>query len=470
MSIFRWFKEGRGNLVVRARAGTGKTTTIIEGIRSAPEDRILLAAFNKRIATELQTRLKNPSADAKTLHSVGFRNVLGNWSGCKLDDERGKRMARAACGVQAPDPIVNMTARLASFAKSAAPFATIKEMVDIAWDKDCVPSDYQEEDGWTVERLSQCALTAMELACQRENVPSVDFDDMVFVPVRNGWVRGYYDLVVIDECQDMSAVQIELALRSTKSTGRIAVVGDDRQAIYGFRGADSGSLDRLKTALKADEMGLTITYRCPKVVVAEAQRFVPDFIAAPTAPDGIMDSMALTHLATSAKPGDFVLSRKNAPLIKICLEILRTGTRATVAGRDIGKGLIGVVKRINAKSMVDFDEKVTLWRDREVNRAMKADKPAKVDEAYDKAETLFALAEGLSSVYEVIARIESLFSDEGGAKVVCSSVHKAKGLEADRVFLLKWTFRPTGPAEEQNIQYVAITRSKSHLTWVDGQD
>ena len=52
-SIFGWFREGEGNLVVRARAGTGKTTTIIEAITYAPEEKILLAAFNRKIADEL---------------------------------------------------------------------------------------------------------------------------------------------------------------------------------------------------------------------------------------------------------------------------------------------------------------------------------------------------------------------------------------------------------------------------------
>ena len=44
--IFAWFESGSGNLIVRARAGTGKTTTIIEGAQRAPETRILLADFN----------------------------------------------------------------------------------------------------------------------------------------------------------------------------------------------------------------------------------------------------------------------------------------------------------------------------------------------------------------------------------------------------------------------------------------
>ena len=105
-AIFDFFKQGQGNLVVRARAGTGKTTTILEAISYAPEDKILLAAFNKKIAEELKSKLKNPKAEAKTLHSVGVSFVFRNWQGCQLDQDRGERLARRSLPAGAPDSAV----------------------------------------------------------------------------------------------------------------------------------------------------------------------------------------------------------------------------------------------------------------------------------------------------------------------------------------------------------------------------
>jgi superfamily I DNA/RNA helicase len=49
--------------------------------------------------------------------------------------------------------------------------------------------------------------------------------------------------------------------------------------------------------------------------------------------------------------------------------------------------------------------------------------------------------------------------------ITCSSVHRAKGLEAERVFVLAKTLR-TDNDEERNISYVAITRAKSSLVYV----
>ena len=71
-------------------------------------------------------------------------------------------------------------------------------------------------------------------------------------------------MVVVDEAQDMTSAQLEIAVGACKRGGRVVIVGDDRQAIYGFRGADSGGLDRLKKLLKAKELGLTTTYRLPE--------------------------------------------------------------------------------------------------------------------------------------------------------------------------------------------------------------
>jgi superfamily I DNA/RNA helicase len=77
-------------------------------------------------------------------------------------------------------------------------------------------------------------------------------------------------------------------------------------------------------------------------------------------------------------------------------------------------------------------------------------------------------------VKELTARISELFTDiaeQGpGAFIICSSVHRSKGLERDNVFLLEDTFlsrRSTG--EEANIRYVAITRAKKTLLWVTNE-
>jgi len=481
--IFGWFRDGSGNLVVRARAGTGKTTTILEGINYAPEQQILLAAFNKKIAVELTEKLRNDNAEAKTLHSVGYGLVMKQWGRVNLDSARSDRLANDVLGYGAPGAAIGLVKRLASLGKSMAPFATKDQLMELAELHDVEPMPDLLEHGYDLDRIAFHAVEAMEAAAEKDKERSIDFDDMVYLPVRNKWLRGRFDMVVIDECQDMNATQIALAMGVCARDGRIAVVGDDCQAIYGFRGADSTSLDRLKKELKATELGLTITYRCPKQVVAIAKTLVPDYTAAPTAPEGIVRTVSEDQMLMEAQPGDFILSRKNAPLAGICIALLKMGKRARMEGKDIGKGIQALVKSLRSRSIPHLLERLKTWREKEVDRAKANPKTveARITAINDKADLLIVLCEGMTGLQELDRRITDLFSDfaeAGSGKIVCSSIHRSKGLETDRVYILQNTLMLRFPVkdaraaaarkiEERNIKYVGVTRAKKELVWVD---
>jgi len=491
-SIFSWFISGDGNLVVRARAGTGKTTTIVEAVGrylGVETGKVLLAAFNKKIAEELNERLP-VGAEAKTLHSLGYGFVRSHWNGVRIDsaNKRSWAISEKACP-GAPDDVRAEVCKLASKLKAILPMATpepkdIRRAVAIA-DRFGINMDEDwEEDGYTVEYLASAAVQMLWIGASYRD-GTVDFDDMVWLPVRNGWARPRFDLVVIDEAQDMNASQIELAMLVKRASGRICVVGDDRQAIYGFRGADSGSIDRLLKALKAQEMGLNTTYRCGSKIVQEAKRLVPDFVAHSSNPQGIVRKTNIGLCLEGVKPKDFILSRTNAPLVSVCLKLLRDGKRANIEGRDVGRGLAAVVKKLNngpaRSSFKKFLARLDVWLDEAVKKAqLRGEKgEATIAKLLDQHETLVYLSDGLASGSELLARIDDLFADTKGKgnRVILSSVHKSKGLEADRVWLLEDTFfskRKDCPpwcnkSEEANIEYVAVTRAKSELVWVEGK-
>jgi ATP-dependent exoDNAse (exonuclease V) beta subunit len=173
-------------------------------------------------------------------------------------------------------------------------------------------------------------------------------------------------------------------------------------------------------------------------------------------------------MLNQVRVGDAILSRANAPLMPLCLSLLRQHIPARIEGRDVGKQLLGIVTRFKAKSIPDFCRKVENWGVKMKKRAgNKEDRCAVIN---DQVATLLAVAEGLNSVSEIERRIRSLFQDsnEKGARpaVILSSVHKAKGLEWERVYMLEETFKPGKSVEEDNIYYVAITRAKSQLAFV----
>jgi len=492
-AIFSWFKAGDGNLVVRARAGTGKTTTIVEGVTYAPERKILLAAFNKKIAVELDARLTHPGAEAKTLHSVGFGFVRNAWGKVGLDT-KGKRALGIAKRVHrgAPDAPLKDAVKLAAVLKATAPMigsgAEVEPeelglAMDTAANFDIQTDEKWEEKGYDETWLAGTAIEILRVGCELKD-GTIDFDDMIWLPVRNGWIRPRYDLVVIDEAQDMNRSQIDLAMGVCRKNGRIAVVGDDKQAIYGFRGADSSSLDRLLHSLKAKELGLTTTYRCGKNIVREAKRLVLDFKAYEGNCAGKVAKANIGMALDRAEPGDFILSRTNAPLVSACLKLLRDGKRANIEGRDVGAGLKGIVRKVDRIAPGDFEgfcAALERWYEREIAKAeLRGEKGLPtIERVSDQYETLCSLMDGLDSADAIISRIEMLFEDtkdNDGRKIILSSVHRSKGLEADRVWLLEDTFfsrRKKPPQwasadEEENIEYVAITRAKELLTWVEG--
>lgn len=490
-AIFRWFETGQvpasalpggdvahsaelkaQHLIVRARAGTGKTTTIVEGVSRAPERQILLAAFNREIAQELQRRVRSSRVEVKTLHALGLRYVRRNWR-CEVEDQdhRGERAAALAreAAPSAPDQVQRLVAALHTKARELAPRASLQDVVDVAYRFDLTPDEQYELDGWDVRRVAACALQAMELATRQTAV--VDYADMIFLPVRMRWIRPWFDMVVVDEAQDMTETQLEIAQGACRRGGRICPVGDDRQAIYGFRGADSGSLDRLKTSLGAAELGLTVTYRCGSLIVDLARELVPDFTAAPGAAPGEIVRCDDEKMIEDAREGDFVISRKNAPLVGVCMALLKRGVRARIRGRDIGRGIVALIRRLRARTIADVAPALEAYAARETAKAAKLSevaREARVEFVSDQCGIILALCEGAAAVSELEARVNELFSDDvSRGAVICSTVHRIKGLEADRTFLLSGTFRP-GDGEEANIRYVAITRAKTRLCWVSG--
>lgn len=482
VAIFEWFGKptAKRNALVRARAGTGKTSTIVEALKYAPETlggRVLLAAFNKRIADELVTKAPR-RVDVKTLHALGLATLRQTFGKVGINDRRGRELAEEISGRMAPKEAVGLVAKLASIGKLTLT-TTVQGLVKLAGDFDVEPSgritelppvddEYRKEGlgPWTVLRIAELAHKAMTLAA--ENVSEIDFDDMLWIPAARSIRPNPYDLVVIDEAQDMNAAQLALARSAARASGRICVVGDNRQALYSFMGADANAVDRMKLELDAVEMPLSATFRCPSRVVAMAQVYVPDYRSAPGAAPGVISSLGdVENMPGRVAPGDFVLSRSNAGAAEACLSLLRAGVRATVIGRDVGASLKRLVEGFGVTTLQDLLRAVSKWAELESGKAKASGREEKIERIRDQQETISALCSGLKDVPALLARIDELFADKAAAgRVACSTVHKAKGLEAEQIFVLVPTFRACLDEEEDNLKYVAITRTKNSLVFV----
>lgn len=490
-AIFSWFATGTGSLVVRARAGTGKTTTIIEGVTRAREawegGRILLAAFNKVIAQELAKRLADRGAvhvEAKTLHSLGYACIRRHKRSLRITEERPWDLADYGIGCVSdgyggiPREVRGLVRTLHTRLRETDPHvvqldrtAAIQRAVDVAVDADVYPDDETIQAGWDVTRVARAALYAVDQAA--EPTVEIDFADMIYLPLAWDCTRRDYAMVVVDEAQDMTTSQLELALRCMQEAGRAAIVGDDRQAIYGFRGADSGSLDRLKAELKAEELGLRTTYRCATSVVQAAQRYVPDIVAASEAQAGSVALVRESDFAKDVREGDFVLSRKNAPLVQYALQFFREGRRVHIRGRDLGKTLAAIVRRQKAVNLEHLTDKLDRWVDKERQRCAPLGESGErqLEKVLDLVDFIAEVMKDneIATVDQLEEAITGLFADDGDeGSVMLATIHKAKGLEAERVFVLQDTFTREGP-EETNLRYVAVTRAKNDLRLVSSE-
>jgi superfamily I DNA/RNA helicase len=182
------------------------------------------------------------------------------------------------------------------------------------------------------------------------------------------------------------------------------------------------------------------------------------------------------------RPGDFVISRTNAPLVAACMHALSRGIPSAVVGRDVGGTLMNLVKKMKASNVKELEERLQAWLQKEVAKfsAKVPVNEAAIEVATDKVESLLAIISDCDDMAAVQTKIETLFvADASESRVDFTTTHKAKGRERARVFLFRDTFllpkrnKTTGewlpPSEEEyNLLYVAITRAKNELVYVDG--
>ena len=170
-----------GNIVVEALAGSGKTTTIIESLRGLNLE-ILLCAFNKRIADELDAKVSKAGiarCDVMTLHGLGYRALQARWKGCRPDKRVTRRVLERFVPAKHKDHLPGLV-KLVEWCKSTLT-TTVRGIIEAgktlretdAFDS---PKMAAEAAGWVLE--------SMRTACKQS--PEISFDDMVFVPAVMG--------------------------------------------------------------------------------------------------------------------------------------------------------------------------------------------------------------------------------------------------------------------------------------------
>ena len=490
-AIFDWVTTGRGHRAIRAVAGAGKTASVIAAAKLIVGDG-LFVAFNKDIATELGKRLVGTPMRASTLHAHGFAAIRYRFPGVRVAGEKyqaeidgleqdvlaGRLLGRSLSQDEAD--VVHeegyprsAVAKLLDFARLDLVHEGAPEFRDLLLGL----ADHHDVD--VAEELQDVVVASVRhlLGWGKANTSTIDFADMVWLPIALRLRPKRYSWVFVDEAQDLSRATLRLVELSLAAGGRAVFVGDPRQAINGFAGADCDAWDRVLDFTGAPELPLSVCYRCPSSVVDLARTLCPEIEARPGAPVGHVRTSTRKAFVADAREGDMVLCRRNAPLLGMAFALIAEGVSACVKGRDIASGLSKIVEKVGkrCRRFDEFPAKLAAWADGKrtatAKRFKDADKAAEACTAIDdQAECIRIIADrsGARGTKSLVTAIDDLFRD-GPASVTCSSIHKSKGLEADRVFILEpeKLANPRGFGwqleQERNLAYVAYTRAKSEL-------
>jgi hypothetical protein len=460
-AIYDWVQNGKGHGVVSGVAGCGKTTTNVEALKLVDKTaKIKYAAFNKHIEKDISAKAPK-YVNVSTFHSWGLSNIkkaypkikINQWKVHNLIDDKSPYIDRELKGEMV---------KVIGLLKGSLLEPTQANIIRLAIE---FGLDIEEKD---------CSFIRQIFYRSIEDFNEIDFDDMVYYSAAGIVSCEKFDWIFVDEAQDMNTAQYILSKKSLAPDGRMLMIGDPNQSIYAFRGAHRGIMDFMAQEMSATKLPLTISYRAPLAVVNHVNEKYTHikFEASETAKKGHIAWISLDQFYSMVDQNDAVLCRTNAPLVEPCFSLIRRGIKAVILGRDIGTGLIRLIekrekmKRVNG--LYDLLQQVQVYCDNEARKALKQKKMTRVAFLEDQAETIFALSADCRTIQDLKDKCKLTFSDKENG-VTFSTVHKAKGLEWKRVFVIgpKGNHPMGDEAQETNIRYVRDTRTLDELYFVE---
>ena len=460
-AIFDAVQHETENISIEAVAGSGKTTTILHAMNLV-QGSVLFLAFNRSIAVEL--REKTPmGTDCKTFNALGHGLLKRKMPGSNLDKWKlSKLLKPRMSGTEYREFGYELIKIIGSMKSSG--------MMEPPMPKDF--QSYVEHSEVPMDRIDYASMLLEELWLGSLDVTNVfTFDDQLYMPVFWDMLFPTYDTVFVDEAQDLNPIQHMMLSKLAERGARIIAVGDSRQAIYGFRGALTNSMEELNSQFDCLEYPLSVCYRCAKSIVELAQVIVPQIEASPTAPEG-----SITELDEGVHPKDIpddsiIMCRTNAPMFRYAVQFLKYKIPCLVVS-NFGEQLIKFVNSFEVTTTEDLADEIEKWRKKEIADAESRELFHKINRINDKARSILPFCDEYRIKAQVVQGLERLLRSDTGPRLC--TIHKAKGMEAEYAYLLRPDLVP-GPwidpdskeyEQEENLRYVAITRAKENLVFM----
>jgi superfamily I DNA/RNA helicase len=464
------------SLILDSVAGSGKSTTLALGADVIPGTGFA-TSFSKLTTEDLKKKMPS-SFPASTMHSAGLAALKKAWGKVTTDTSANKIynfVKKEVDKIEGDWKLTNPILRLIDTAQTAGIMPNNERALlpDTRETWEALAEQYDIDFDLQIYTIAHAGLVHSTKVALEEHI--VTFNEMLSLPFLFPFRVSQHKTIIVDEAQDLSPIQHALIARMLRQGGRIIGAGDKFQAIYGFRGAMTNSYSEFVEKFSAREMQLSVSFRCPKAVISEAQRLVPHIQSAPSAIEGSVTTHGDIQIANLPR---VIICRNNSPLIKLALRLLAQGHPAEIAGKDIGAGLKALTNRVDSRrdsdhtSIGNFLDRLDRWGEKEIAR-----KPKSAGRVADKIAALYAISESCRTLGDIRKKLESLFAsptkmNENG--FLLSTIHKCKGLEWPHVAILDPWLMPSKFAEqewekqqEHNLSYVAITRAQQTLHYVN---
>jgi len=468
LAIIEAAKSSSDNLLVSALAGAAKTSTLVLLAKVLPADQeILCLAFNKKIAVEMAERLP-PHCKAMTLNSLGHRT----WGAAigkrlKLNKSKTFELMTAVVEEQTRSDKTDLynnfgeLLRHVDFGKACGyvPTGTHPTAKPLMNDEEFF--NHIDEDLSPLEQqvIREVTLRGIKLSLSGE----IDFNDQIFMPTIFHGAFPRYLTTLVDEAQDLSALN-HATLRKMCRGRRVIAVGDQCQAIYGFRGAHEDGMGKLKQDFSMREMTLSISFRCPQAVVKEAQWRAPQMRWPDWAKPG--EVTRLSHWSAFDLAEDAaILCRNNAPLFGIAIRLLRNGRTCELDGKDIIRSITKIMSKFGSSDMKQHEvmDRIDMWEAAQKEKT-KRRAHSRIE---DQAESMRIFAREGATLSDAIHYASHIAQLHSPLKLMTG--HKSKGLEFRNVYFLDEQLI-SHEAQDPNVRYVIITRAQETLTYIRSED
>jgi len=484
-AVFSFVKDGEGNGIIDAKAGSGKTTTIVDAMGFIPkEKKTIFVAFSKAIQEELKPRIP-AGCDCSTLHAFGFnaiKKVYGKY--VKVEKDKKKLVLNTFIDSVATEQKLEEGEKI-EFMSNVYRLISIGQQ-NLTADPNTLLEEARKLGIELISNEAQYVRSCMLQLDKRTEM--IDFDDMIYLPAAyEKFNVEKYDFVFVDECQDLNKAQLKLMTRMfvPEKGGRFVAVGDPQQAIFGFAGSDHHSFENIANLPNTTRLPLSVSYRCAKSIVNYARQTTNtpiDFWE--KSPEGEVNLEASIN---SIKDGDMVICRNTAPLIALCMKFIGEKKAAYIRGRDIGETMINEIQKYVGTKLMDTQEGFTnmfLRIDREIEKIVKrqmlrgltreqAMESNPVVNLTERKECYEALRGDSVTPNDMVANIKKIFSESAKGGIQLTTGHRSKGLEAENVYVVEDQLLHGDRAknefqriQENNLRYVVYTRAKKSLNLI----